>query len=138
MSETARASAHGTSESADNSLWQLVTRSIQGISFANPRRCSGRSAFRFCSRSAWASRSAASRRTSFTSRSRDGYRDATTLADALKRDSGLAVELLPPDSAMVALRTGRVALVVDAGFDRRRALSVRRHASRCAHRATAS
>ena len=37
---------------------------------------------------------------------------ATTLADALKRDSGLAVTLLPPDSAAAALRTGRVALIV--------------------------
>jgi ABC-type polysaccharide/polyol phosphate export permease len=36
---------------------------------------------------------------------------ATTLAAALKRDAGLAVELLPEDSALTALRTGRVALV---------------------------
>jgi ABC-type polysaccharide/polyol phosphate export permease len=36
---------------------------------------------------------------------------AATLAGALRHDSGLAVELLPPDSAGVALRTGRVALV---------------------------
>jgi hypothetical protein len=34
------------------------------------------------------------------------------LADAIRRDPGLAVELLSPDSAGVALRTGRVALVV--------------------------
>ena len=34
------------------------------------------------------------------------------LADAVRRDSGLAVELLSPDSAAAALRTGRVALVV--------------------------
>jgi ABC-2 type transport system permease protein len=33
------------------------------------------------------------------------------LAAAIRRDSGLAVELLPPDSAARALRTGRVALV---------------------------
>ncbi|MEP6491962.1 MAG: ABC transporter permease [bacterium] len=37
---------------------------------------------------------------------------STPLADALKRDSGLAVALLAPDSAAAALRTGRVALVV--------------------------
>jgi ABC-type polysaccharide/polyol phosphate export permease len=36
---------------------------------------------------------------------------AATLADALKRDAGLAVEVLPEDSALTALRTGRVALV---------------------------
>src|SRR3977135_1053165 len=36
---------------------------------------------------------------------------ATTLADALKRDSAIAVEVLSPDSAATALRTGRVALV---------------------------
>jgi ABC-type polysaccharide/polyol phosphate export permease len=36
---------------------------------------------------------------------------ASTLAAALKRDSALAVEVLPEDSAAVALRTGRVALV---------------------------
>jgi ABC-2 type transport system permease protein len=37
---------------------------------------------------------------------------AVPLADALKRDSGLAVSLLAPDSAAAALRTGRVALLV--------------------------
>ena len=37
---------------------------------------------------------------------------ATPLADALRRDKGLSVEQLAPDSAAVALRTGRVALVV--------------------------
>jgi len=37
---------------------------------------------------------------------------ATPLADALRRDKGLAIEQLAPDSAAVALRTGRVALVV--------------------------
>jgi ABC-2 type transport system permease protein len=37
---------------------------------------------------------------------------AVPLAAALRRDSGLAVEMLPTDSAAVALRTGRVALVV--------------------------
>lgn len=37
---------------------------------------------------------------------------ATPLADALERDSTLAVERLSPDSAAIALRTGRVALVV--------------------------
>jgi ABC-type multidrug transport system permease subunit len=36
---------------------------------------------------------------------------ATTLAEALRHDSALAVEALPADSAAVALRTGRVALV---------------------------
>ena len=36
---------------------------------------------------------------------------AATLASAIRADHGLAVELLPPDSASVALRTGRVALV---------------------------
>src|SRR5678815_2284912 len=35
------------------------------------------------------------------------------LADAVRRDSGLAVELVSPDSAAVALKTGRVALVVE-------------------------
>ena len=39
---------------------------------------------------------------------------ATPLADALRRDSGLAVEQLAPDSAAAALRTGRVALVASA------------------------
>ena len=34
------------------------------------------------------------------------------LADALRRDKGLSIEELAPDSAAVALRTGRVALVV--------------------------
>src|SRR5215831_197648 len=34
------------------------------------------------------------------------------LADGLRRDHALAIEQLPPDSAEVALRTGRVALVV--------------------------
>jgi len=34
------------------------------------------------------------------------------LADAIRRDPGLSVELLSPDSAAAALRTGRVALVV--------------------------
>src|SRR3954469_23727988 len=43
---------------------------------------------------------------------------ATPLADALRRDKGLAVEQLAPDSAAAALRTGRVALVVAAnGID---------------------
>ena len=37
---------------------------------------------------------------------------AAPLADALRRDKGLAIEQLAPDSAAVALRTGRVALVV--------------------------
>ena len=37
---------------------------------------------------------------------------AASLADALRRDHGLAVDLLAPDSAAAALRTGRVALVV--------------------------
>ena len=37
---------------------------------------------------------------------------ATPLADVLRRDKGLAIEQLAPDSAAVALRTGRVALVV--------------------------
>jgi ABC-2 type transport system permease protein len=37
---------------------------------------------------------------------------ATPLADALRRDKGLAVEQLAPDSAAIALRTGRVALLV--------------------------
>jgi ABC-2 type transport system permease protein len=37
---------------------------------------------------------------------------APTLAAALKRDSTLAVDVLSPDSAATALRTGRVALVV--------------------------
>lgn len=37
---------------------------------------------------------------------------ATALAESLRRDKGLAVDLLPDDSAHVALRTGRVALVV--------------------------
>src|SRR3954452_1382082 len=36
---------------------------------------------------------------------------ATPLADALRRDKGLAVQQMTPDSAAVALRTGRVALV---------------------------
>jgi ABC-type polysaccharide/polyol phosphate export permease len=36
---------------------------------------------------------------------------ASTLAAALKRDNALAVDVLPEDSAEVALRTGRVALV---------------------------
>src|SRR5215212_280122 len=39
---------------------------------------------------------------------------AQSLADALRRDTGLAVEQLAPDSASMALRTGRVALVVSA------------------------
>jgi ABC-type multidrug transport system permease subunit len=42
----------------------------------------------------------------------DGARSAT-LAGALRRDSSLAVEMLSPDSAVAALRTGRIALVVD-------------------------
>lgn len=37
---------------------------------------------------------------------------AESLAAALKRDSALAVDVLSPDSAATALRTGRVALVV--------------------------
>jgi ABC-type multidrug transport system permease subunit len=37
---------------------------------------------------------------------------AATLADALRRDRSLAVDLLSPDSAAAALRTGKVALVV--------------------------
>src|SRR5881394_107021 len=37
---------------------------------------------------------------------------AATLSDALRRDKGLAIEQLATDSAAVALRTGRVALVV--------------------------
>jgi ABC-type multidrug transport system permease subunit len=37
---------------------------------------------------------------------------AQSFVDALRRDSSLAVELLPADSAELALRTGRVALVV--------------------------
>jgi ABC-type polysaccharide/polyol phosphate export permease len=37
---------------------------------------------------------------------------SASLAEALRRDKGLAVEVLSPDSANVALRTGRVALVV--------------------------
>jgi len=41
--------------------------------------------------------------------------DAARLAQALKADSGLAVELLEPDSASSALRTGRVALVATPG-----------------------
>lgn len=36
---------------------------------------------------------------------------ATALVEALRRDPGLAVELLAPDSAGAALRTGRVALI---------------------------
>ena len=39
------------------------------------------------------------------------------LATAIRRDSGLAVELLSPDSAGRALRTGRVALVVAPSGD---------------------
>jgi ABC-2 type transport system permease protein len=39
---------------------------------------------------------------------------ATSLADALRRDEGLAIEQLAPDSAAAALRTGRVALIVAA------------------------
>jgi ABC-2 type transport system permease protein len=43
---------------------------------------------------------------------------ATPLAEALRRDKGLAVEQLAPDSAAAALRTGRVALVIAAdGID---------------------
>src|SRR5204863_1543334 len=42
---------------------------------------------------------------------RNGPRGAP-LAEALRRDKGLSVEALAPDSAAVALRTGRVALVV--------------------------
>src|SRR3954454_3562891 len=43
---------------------------------------------------------------------------ATPLADAVRRDKGLAVEQLGADSAAAALRTGRVALVVAAdGID---------------------
>jgi ABC-type multidrug transport system permease subunit len=37
------------------------------------------------------------------------------LAEMLRRDKGLVVDLLPADSAQVALRTGRVALVVTPG-----------------------
>jgi ABC-2 type transport system permease protein len=39
---------------------------------------------------------------------------AMPLADALRRDKGLAIEQLAPDSAAAALRTGRVALIVAA------------------------
>src|SRR5881398_151591 len=39
---------------------------------------------------------------------------AAPLADALRRDKGLAVEQLSADSAAIALRTGRVALVASA------------------------
>lgn len=39
------------------------------------------------------------------------------LATAIRRDSGLAVELLSPDSAQRALRTGRVALIVAPSGD---------------------
>ena len=42
---------------------------------------------------------------------------ATQLANALRRDHGLAVERLSPDSAHAALRTGRVALVVTPNDD---------------------
>jgi len=41
-----------------------------------------------------------------------GTARSASLDEALKRDKGLAVELLSADSASVALRTGRVALVV--------------------------
>jgi ABC-2 type transport system permease protein len=37
---------------------------------------------------------------------------STPLGDALRRDKGLSIEQLSPDSAAAALRTGRVALVV--------------------------
>jgi ABC-type multidrug transport system permease subunit len=44
-----------------------------------------------------------------------GDTSATSLAAALRTDSGLAVEELSSDSAAAALRTGRVALVVTGG-----------------------
>src|SRR5215212_5196743 len=44
--------------------------------------------------------------------------EAGAIADALKRDSTIAVELLSSDSAEVALRTGRVALVVTPRADK--------------------
>ncbi len=42
----------------------------------------------------------------------NGSPRSAPLADALRQDRGLAVELLSPDSAAAALRTGRVALVI--------------------------
>src|SRR3954462_13545541 len=42
---------------------------------------------------------------------------AGPLAAALKRDSALAVDVLSPDSAETALRTGRVAVVITPGVD---------------------
>jgi ABC-type multidrug transport system permease subunit len=41
-----------------------------------------------------------------------GDTSATSLAAAIRRDPGLSVEIMSPDSAAEALRTGRVALVV--------------------------
>src|SRR3954470_11532777 len=41
---------------------------------------------------------------------------SVSLAEALRRDKGLAVELISADSAAAALRTGRVALVVTPGM----------------------
>jgi len=46
----------------------------------------------------------------------NGPRSAS-LAEALRRDKGLSIEELAPDSAAVALRTGRVALVVQPDGD---------------------
>ncbi len=54
---------------------------------------------------------------------------AAALVEALRRDPGLAVELLAPDSAGAALRTGRVALIaVRHGHDRR-TVPIRRYAA---------
>ena len=51
-------------------------------------------------------------RRSFTSRSPRGTPQSTTLTASLRRDSSLAVEAMSLDSARLALRTGRVALVI--------------------------
>jgi ABC-2 type transport system permease protein len=48
----------------------------------------------------------------------DGSPQATTISASLRRDSALAVETMPLDSARLALRSGRVAVVVEPTGDR--------------------
>jgi ABC-type multidrug transport system permease subunit len=110
MSEAIRVSASGTSEASYNSLWQLVTvrfkeyaREPEALfwSFGFPILLAIGLGIAFRSKPPDVIHVAVAA----------GTPEAAKLAGAIKRDSALAVEVLPPDSAMVALRTGRVALV---------------------------
>jgi ABC-2 type transport system permease protein len=48
----------------------------------------------------------------------DGSPQSATIATSLRRDSALAVEAMPLDSARLALRSGRVAVVIEPNGDR--------------------